>query len=193
MNERGRHRHAILADLTGIPAAIPDGSIGPDGAFKLNLPTRSGGALFMEESAMVTTRVFAPTLDRAVAINRAFEAAFNTPASAHGWAPVMDVVEQADGYALNVELPGVKSSDVEITIEKNVLSIKGNKASPIAAETEKLARVHAAERVFGAFSRSLRLPEFVDGEHVEATFADGVLTVTVPKAKAAQPRRVEIR
>jgi len=140
---------------------------------------------------MVTTRVFAPTLDRAVAINRAFEAAFNTPAS--GWAPVMDVVEQADGYVLNVELPGVKSADVEITIEKNVLSIKGNKTSHGAAETEKTARVHAAERVFGAFARSLRLPEFVDAEHVEATFTDGVLTVTVPKAKAAQPRRVEIR
>lgn len=140
---------------------------------------------------MVTTRVFAPALDRVVTLNRAFEAAFNAPARSQGWVPAMDVAEQADGYLLDVELPGVKSADVEITIEKNVLSIKGKKEA--LATPEKTVRVYSSERVLGSFARSIRLPEFVDAENVAAAFADGVLTITVPKAKAAQPRRVEIR
>lgn len=201
MSKRVRTEYANLTDLAGTGAAIPAGASVPTGrpeggiptgASQLNLPP-SGVVLISEEFAMVTTRVFAPALDRVVSLNRAFEAAFDTPAGSDGWVPAMDLLEQPDGYVLNVDLPGVKSSDVEITIEKNVLSIEGKKEATVAAETENRPRVHAAERVFGAFKRSLRLPEFVDAEHVEATFTDGVLTITVPKAKAAQPRRVQIR
>jgi HSP20 family protein len=142
---------------------------------------------------MVTTRILTPALDRVLTLNRALDAAFNASAGSQSWVPPMDIVEHQDTYLLHLELPGVKASDVEITLEKNVLTIKGKKERVAADDTESTVRVHAAERLLGTFARSVRLPEFVDGDGVVAKFTDGVLTITLPKAKAAQSRRVEIR
>jgi len=73
-----------------------------------------------------------------------------------------------------------------------VLTVRGTKRSPIDPSSQGELRVYAAERATGGFERALRLPEFVDGDHISADFANGVLTVTVPKAQAAQPRRIAI-
>jgi HSP20 family protein len=123
-------------------------------------------------------------------LNRAFDQALSTGARA--WVPAVDVVEKKDAYVFYAELPGVDASAVDVKFEQNVLTIRGTKKSTIDAAAGEL-RVYAAERITGAFERSVRLPEFVDGERISAEFTNGLLTVTVPKAQAAQPRKIEIK
>jgi HSP20 family protein len=143
---------------------------------------------------MLTTRSLNSTLDRMLTLNRALDQAFNsTWNDRRVWVPAIDVVEKKDAYLMYAELPGVDPSQIDISFEQNVLTIRGTKRPAIEASTEGELRVYAAERVTGTFERSIRLPEFVDGEHINAAFSNGLLTVTVPKAQAAQPRRIEIK
>ena len=139
---------------------------------------------------MITTRSLNSTLDRMMSLNRAFDQAFTGRATAGIWIPAIDVVEKKDAYVLFAELPGVDASQVEITFEQNILTLRGAKQSSFDVNGE--LRIFAAERVSGAFERSIRLPEFVDGDAIAAEFTNGLLTVTVPKAKAAQARRIEV-
>ena len=144
---------------------------------------------------MPTTRSLSSTLDRMITLNRAIDQAF-TGGRANGtaaWAPAIDVVEKKDAYVLYADLPGVDASKVDINFEQNVLTIRGTKTSAIEPSKEGELRVYAAERVAGSFERTVRLPEFVDGERIAAEFKNGLLTVTVPKAAAAQARKIEVR
>lgn len=142
---------------------------------------------------MVTTRSLGSTLDRMMTLNRALDHAFNSAWSGNGrvWVPAIDVVEKKDAYVLYAELPGVDASKVDVSFEQNVLTIRGEKQT-LTGTTESELRVYAAERVAGSFERAIRLPEFVDGERINAEFNNGLLTVTVPKAKAAQHRKIAI-
>lgn len=143
---------------------------------------------------MLTTRSFNSTLDRMLTLNRALDQAFNsTWNDTRVWVPAIDVVEKKDAYLMYAELPGVDLAQIDISFEQNVLTIRGTKHPSIEASNDGELRVYAAERVSGTFERSIRLPEFVDGEHIGASFNNGLLTVTVPKARAAQPRRIEIK
>ncbi len=142
---------------------------------------------------MVTTRSLNSTLDRMMSLNRAFDQAFNGRQTASIWVPAIDVVEKKDAYVLYAELPGVDASQVEITFEQNILTLRGAKSSAFDVNGQNELRVFAAERVSGAFERSIRLPEFVDGDSIAAEFTNGLLTVTVPKAKAAQARKIEVK
>jgi HSP20 family protein len=144
---------------------------------------------------MLTTRSRNTTLDRMMSLNRALDQAFSAALTndSRVWVPAIDVVEQKDAYLMYAELPGVDASQVDISFEQNVLTIRGTKRSAVEATNEGELRVYAAERVTGSFERSIRLPEFVDGESINAEFMNGLLKVTVPKAKAAQPRRIEIK
>ena len=144
---------------------------------------------------MITTRSRNTTLDRMMTLNRALDQAFNAALTndSRVWVPAIDVVEQKDAYLMYAELPGVDASQVDISFEQNVLTVRGTKRSAVEATNEGELRVYAAERVTGSFERSIRLPEFVDGEAISADFANGLLKVTVPKAKAAQARRIEIK
>ena len=143
---------------------------------------------------MLTTRSLNSTLDRMLTLNRALDQAFSsTWNGSHVWVPAIDLVEKKDAYVMYAELPGVDLSQIDISFEQNVLTIRGNKRPSIETSNEGELRVYAAERVTGTFERSIRLPEFVDGEHIGASFNNGLLTVTVPKARAAQPRRIEIK
>jgi HSP20 family protein len=144
---------------------------------------------------MLTTRSRQATFDRMVTLNRALDQAFNA-AFTNGtrvWVPAIDVVERKDAYVMYAELPGVDASQVDISFEQNVLTVRGNKPSAVETTTEGDLRVYAAERVTGSFERSIRLPEFVDGEKIGAAFTNGLLVITVPKAQAAQKRRIEIK
>jgi HSP20 family protein len=105
----------------------------------------------------------------------------------------MDVAERADAYVVHLELPGVDPQQVEVSFEQNVLAVKGTKASSYDTGAEGELRVYTNERVHGAFERSVRLPEFVDSERIEASFAHGLLSIVIPKAQAAQPRRIEVK
>ena len=144
---------------------------------------------------MLNTRTRNTTLDRMMTLNRALDQAFNTALTGDSrvWVPAIDVVEQKDAYVLYVELPGVDASQVDISFEQNVLTIRGTKRSTLEASNDGELRVYAAERVTGSFERSIRLPEFVDSDKIQAEFANGLLKVSVPKAQAAQARRIEIR
>jgi HSP20 family protein len=141
------------------------------------------------------TRSLSSTLDRMLTLNRAIDQAFNAGwnSDSRMWVPAIDVVETKDAYVLYAELPGVDASQVDIKFEQNVLTLRGTKPSALNADKDGELRVFAAERVSGGFERSLRLPEFVDAEKISADFTNGVLTITVPKAQAAQPRKIEIK
>ena len=109
------------------------------------------------------------------------------------WLPAIDVIEQKDSYLMYAELPGVDPPQIDITFEQNVLTVRGTKPSTVQASNDGELRVFAAERVTGSFERSIRLPEFVDGDHIAAEFNNGLLKIQVPKAQAAQPRRIEVK
>ncbi len=144
---------------------------------------------------MINNRSLSSTLDRMMTLNRALDEALagGWTAGRSSWVPAMDIAERADHYNIQVDLPGVNPADVELNFEQSVLTLRGTKPSALDAKTEEEYRLHARERVSGTFERALRLPDSVDAEHIEAHFDHGVLTITVPKAKAAQPRRITIR
>ncbi len=140
---------------------------------------------------MLTNRTLGYTLDR---MNRALDQALSADLTANQvWVPAVDVVEQKDSYVLYAELPGVDASQVDISFEQNVLTLRGTKRAAIDAAKQGELRVYAAERVHGAFERSFKLPQFVDGDRISADFTNGLLTITVPKAQAAQPRKITIQ
>ena len=98
-----------------------------------------------------------------------------------GFTPTVDVSEDDQKFELYADLPGVKQEDLDIQVEKDVLTIRGER---------KLER--KGERVAGAFSRAFTLPKHVDVENIAATLKDGVLTVTLPKRPEAQPRQIKV-
>ncbi len=108
------------------------------------------------------------------------------------WCPVVDVREGKDELALQAELPGIRQDDVNVSVENGVLTISGQKKQEIEQGQEG-SDYHLVERHYGRFERSFSLPRSVDAQKVKAEFADGVLTVTLPKAEAAKPRRIEVQ
>ncbi len=145
----------------------------------------------------MTNRSLSSTLDRMWTLNRALDQALSAGFDRVGrapqlWVPAMDVAEKTDAYLINVELPGVEPNQVEIHFEQNVLTIRGTKPSSFDATSGEY-RVYTAERVSGEFERSVRLPDFVDSERIDASYSHGLLRITVPKAQAAQPRKIEIK
>jgi HSP20 family protein len=103
--------------------------------------------------------------------------------------PPVDIQETAEGYRLTAELPGLTREDINITLENNVLRLSGERKLEKDAKKESYHRI---ERAYGTFQRSFSLPHQVNGEKVEASFKDGVLTISVPKAEQARPRKISI-
>jgi HSP20 family protein len=101
----------------------------------------------------------------------------------------MDVWQTDDGFHVCLDLPGVDPDSVDITTERNTLTIKAERR----AEYEDGQNVLIAERPQGTFTRQLQLGESVDTENIQASYSDGVLHLTLPMAQAAQPRRVQVR
>src|SRR6476646_11815257 len=106
------------------------------------------------------------------------------------WIPVCDVFEDTDAVKIVAEVPGVRPEDVKLSLENNLLTIRGEKKQQAEEKTE---RVHRYERSYGTFERSFALPTTVDSEKVSATFQNGILTVTVPKAERARPREIPVQ
>ena len=127
-------------------------------------------------------------------MSRLFTSFFDTPTTANGrtfrrWVPAMDLVETDGAFVLKADLPGLSESDVNIEVEENVLTISGERKSE---HQDRKAGYYRVERSYGSFRRSLTLPEGVEAEAVKATFANGVLEVTVPKPAQQAPRKVQI-
>lgn len=106
-----------------------------------------------------------------------------------GWLPAVDVRESDEEFVFMAELPGISRDDVEITVENSILTLRGERRFNEEDEQKNYRRI---ERAYGSFSRSFTLPSAVDAEKIQATFADGMLTVTVPKAEVAKARKIEI-
>ena len=142
----------------------------------------------------MNTRPLSNSLERMITLNRALDHVFNASvANSRAWVPALDLVEHGDAYNILVELPGVSPDQVELRFEQSVLTLRGTKQPVIATPNDAEIRVFAAERMHGDFERSIRLPDHVDAERIDAQFSNGLLTVTIPKAQAAQPRKINIR
>ena len=139
---------------------------------------------------MITSQLL-PTFNRVLAFDRELDRLM-TVNGKRFFVPSLDVVERADAYLISAELPGVDPAGVDISFENNTLTLRGTKQPSLKQENEEL-RVYTAERLSGDFERAVRLPEYVEGDRIEATYANGVLTITVPKAKAALARKIEIK
>ena len=106
------------------------------------------------------------------------------------WSPRVDVSETDGAIMIASELPGLKSEDIKITVADGVVTLEGEKKE----EEETTDRtVHRVERTYGAFRRSFRLPSAVNADEITATFADGVLSVNLPKAEEAKARQIEVK
>ena len=111
-----------------------------------------------------------------------------TPANSKtAWLPSVDVREEENRFVVQVDLPGVESKDIEITAEKGVLTIKGERRSE-AKKTDA-----GFERVAGSFLRRFTLPETAQAEGITAKQVNGVLEVSIPKQPVVQPKRIEVR
>jgi HSP20 family protein len=127
-------------------------------------------------------------------MNRLFNTVFDTPAPAGNgglrrWLPAMDLVESGDHFVLRADLPGLSEEDVNIEVEDRVLTISGERKAEHEVNKDGYHRV---ERAFGAFSRSLTLPEGIDADAVQASFDRGVLEVRIPKPEERKPRKITI-
>lgn len=108
---------------------------------------------------------------------------------AGSWIPPVDVYETEQNIVLKAELPGVDPNDVEASVHDGTLYLKGERKH----ETEvKEENYHHVERSYGSFARTFTLPASVDAEKVKAEFADGILTLTMPKREEAKPKRIKI-
>ena len=104
--------------------------------------------------------------------------------------PPIDIFDDNDAIVVKAEVPGMKPDDVHISVENNVLTMRGERKLERA---DKREGYHRIERSYGSFVRSFSLPNGVDGEHVEAEMSDGLLTVRVPKKAAPEPKRIEVK
>jgi HSP20 family protein len=127
------------------------------------------------------------------AMDYLFDSAFIGPnlISEAGTAGVaIDVLENNDNFVVKASLPGVRTEDLDITYNNNVLTIKGEvKAEKVIEE----ARYHLQERRYGTFARSLTLPANVNAEAIKANFENGILTLILPKAEEAKPKHIAVK
>lgn len=107
-----------------------------------------------------------------------------------GWTPALDIYEDKDKYVAKAEMPGMKKEDIDVSLEGNTLTVSGERKQE---EEKKEGDTYRAERFFGRFQRSVTLPAAVDPNKIEATYKDGVLTVTVPKTDEAKRKQIEVK
>lgn len=120
--------------------------------------------------------------------NRFFD--WDPQAGDRGWMPALDLAEREDALVVKAELPGMSKDDIDISVQGNVLTISGEKKD---STEEKKDEYYHVERRHGYFRRDITLSSEVDAEKIEATYHDGVLTVTLPKSEQAKPRRIEVK
>jgi len=105
------------------------------------------------------------------------------------WSPSVDIYENKDQIVLEAELPGMKQEEFDLSIENNVITLRGERRFE---KTDDSDNYHRVERSYGAFTRSFTLPQTVSGEGATAEYSNGVLRVTLPKREEAKPRRIEV-
>lgn len=106
------------------------------------------------------------------------------------WNPAVNILEKEDNILITADLPGLKATDVDVSIENSVLTLKGERTFEEAAEGETY---HRLERSYGSFERSFKVPNSVDPKKIEAKFINGEMTVTLPKRDESKPRSVKVK
>jgi HSP20 family protein len=125
-------------------------------------------------------------LDRMV--DDVMNGSFGTATNAKSFVPQVDVRSNDDRVFFAFDVPGVKKEDIEITLERGVLTVKGSRQFEAGRDKEQLV----LGRSYGTFQRSFSLPDHLDEEKLSAKLADGVLTIEIPRQQKAKPRRIEI-
>jgi HSP20 family protein len=105
------------------------------------------------------------------------------------WVPRVDIKEEADRFLLYADLPGVDPQDIEVQMDKGMLTIKGERRDAGVRETERYSRI---ERRHGLFHRRFALPDSADPERISASGHNGVLTISIPKRPESTPRRIQV-
>lgn len=124
-------------------------------------------------------------------LDRMFDDFFTRPLSTWStWTPAADLYETDDEFVLDLEMPGFSHDDIEVTVERGILTVSGQRT----AEEEQGNRhtYHVRERSYDRFSRSFSLPHSVNADEVQARFENGILNVRLPKAAEAKPRRIAV-
>lgn len=106
------------------------------------------------------------------------------------FAPAVNIEETENEIVVTIDLPGIDPKDVDISLENNVLTIKGERKEE---QEEKKKNFHRVERFYGTFLRSLTLPDMVDSEKITAFSKDGVVAITLPKTKESLHRKIEVK
>ncbi|MCM8795229.1 MAG: Hsp20/alpha crystallin family protein [Candidatus Omnitrophica bacterium] len=105
------------------------------------------------------------------------------------WSPSLDISEDKDNIVIKADLPGVKQQDIDISINDNILTLKGERRRD---EETKGKNYHRIERFYGSFVRSLSLPRYVDTDKINASYKDGVLEIVIPKTEEAKPKQIKV-
>jgi HSP20 family protein len=105
------------------------------------------------------------------------------------WSPLVDIHETKEGFQLMAELPGVKQEDIQVSVEGETLTLKGERKREAEVNEDQYHRV---ERSYGRFERSIVLPSVVDPSRVKATYRDGVLEIQLPKKEEAKPKEIKV-
>jgi len=143
------------------------------------------------------TSVLWPSFDRWTTLRNDLDTLFDLPFWADasrqsqlfsGWAPALDLHQNNDNIVALVELPGMRKEDIDISLQDGMLIISGERKE----ETKEGNGATRTERYTGKFRRSITLPSRVDMNKVSATYKDGILTVTLPKAEEAKPKQIKI-
>lgn len=122
--------------------------------------------------------------------DRVFEPRWDEFRATGDWAPSLDLSETKDALVLKMEVPGMDAKDIQVSLQENLLTVKGEKKQE---NEEKDEQHHVMERSYGAFTRSVRLPVGVDGSKVNANFKDGLLVVILPKTPGAKGLTIPVK
>jgi HSP20 family protein len=125
-------------------------------------------------------------------INRLFGDVFERPADESNltsWAPAVDIFETEHELIVKADLPDIDPKDLDIRVENNILTIRGERKFESKVSQDKYLRV---ERAYGSFSRSFSLASTVNSEAIKADYQNGVLTLTVPKREEAKPKQIKV-
>jgi HSP20 family protein len=132
-------------------------------------------------------------------LKQAFERLFDVPFFANGgddsavvtaqWQPRVDIKEEASRFVIFADLPGIDPKDIEVSMDKGILSIRGDRKAETSEQTERYSRV---ERQYGSFHRRFALPDSADPDGISAHGRHGVLEIVIPKKPETTPRRIRV-
>src|SRR5438105_4744435 len=142
----------------------------------------------LQETKMLYGMTSSPIFGLRREIDRLFDDTFTR--DGFNWSPAVDIKENDSEIRLDLELPGLKPEDVELTAENGVLTVRGEKKSERKEGEEN--RYHVVERTYGSFLRTFQLPQGTDDNQINAEFDSGILSIRIPKAALPQPKRIQI-